>query len=385
MYRYVEQLRREYIAECAEGELYTVAGERRRKKWSYVQACLLKSYWECPDPETGPAFREFVKSYIDSLYDSNGEVPELDYSYYSTDQVRMATLLFPLHRLEAVPKYKKTLDRFHEQLKAYPRTGSGNFWHKVNYPNQVWLDGLYMVQPFRVAYIKAFLEEKDYSDILMQFANVRRFLFAADSRLYRHAYDESRKMFWCDAATGRSPNVWCRAVGWLAMALVDTLELLRGESADSAALISMLGELMEGMLPRRDSGGMWYQVVGREGNEGNYPESSGTLMLAYAMLKGARLGFLPGDYSTLGKASFDGTVSRYLAEEGGKACLGGICVSAGLGRHPDTGVVRDGSYEYYTRGENVGKNNGHGVAALLMAYNEALYLSCATQTSLPKS
>jgi len=264
-----------------------------------------------------------------------------------------------------------------EQRESYPRTSSGALWHKQNYPHQVWLDGLYMGQPFYAEYIKRFAEQKDYSDVLHQFANARRRLFIDEKRLYTHAYDESLSIFWCDRTTGRSPHVWSRAVGWMAMATVDVLELLDGETKEAVPLREQLAELVDGMLAYQHASGMWHQVVDLGERPGNYLETSGTLMLAYAILKAARLGFLPKEYAPYGIKAFEGTIAAYLREEQGEARLGGICRSAGLGRKPETGVIRDGSFEYYVHGEEVVENNGHGVAPLLMAYNEIRRLAPA--------
>jgi len=355
-------------------EQYKDSGTWFSLRWHYIESCILKAYLDSYKSTGEEEHYRFVKSFIDGLYNEQGIIPAIDVGYYSIDQIRMATVLFTLYEKEGDPKYKAVLDLLYNQLSTYPRTRSGSFWHKENYPYQVWLDGLYMGQPFYVQYIKQFAGKKDYSDALRQFANVRRFIYDDDKKLYAHAYDESREMFWCDKTTGRSPHVWGRAAGWLGMALVDVLEQLEGEAADTEPLKGMLRELADDMLAHQHESGMWYQVVDRGGEPDNYLESSGTLMLAYAILKGARLGWLPNAYAAYGLKAFEGTVDTYVREQDGEVRLGGICRSAGLGRNPDTGIVRDGSYLYYTRGEKIVENNGHGVAPLLMAYNEALLL-----------
>lgn len=359
-YRLVEKLKEQYRQE---EKWYSL-------RWHYIESCIMKAYLDSYEQKDKAEDYAFVKQFIDRLYSDDGTIAQIDVNYYSIDQIRMASVLFALYEKESDPKYKRVLDQIYGQLSTYPRTKSGSFWHKQNYPNQVWLDGLYMGQPFYVQYVKQFAETKDYSDTLNQFKNVRQFIFNADNRLYYHAYDESREIFWCDKATGLSPNVWARAVGWLVMALVDVLELLEGEAANTKPLQAMLKEAIDGMLPYQHHTGMWYQVVDKVSDPANYLETSGTLMMAYAVLKGVRLGYLPADYAACGKAAFDGTISQYLREEDGNVLLGGICKSAGLGRNPDTGIVRDGSFAYYVRGEQIVDNNGHGVAPLLMAYNE---------------
>ncbi|MBD1379413.1 glycoside hydrolase family 88/105 protein [Metabacillus arenae] len=360
-YQMVEKLKRQYM---------NGSGNWYLQRWHYIEGCILKSYLDSYSHTGSEEEYSFVKKYIDSLFNEEGMVEGIDSQYYNIDQIRMTSILFPLYKKEQDPKYKRILDLIYKQLETYPRTKSGNFWHKTNYPNQIWLDGLYMGQPFYVQYIKEFEKKKNYSDTLNQFRNVRKFLFDEETQLYRHAYDESRGMFWCDKTTGRSPHVWGRAVGWFAMALVDTLELLESEDVNTDELKCLLKEAVDGMLCYQHSNGMWYQVVDFSDEKGNYLETSGTLMLAYAILKGVRLGYLSDEYKKHGKAAFDGTLEQYIREEDGNILLGGICKSAGLGKHPETGVIRDGSFKYYVSGEQIVQNNGHGVAPLLMAYNE---------------
>ncbi|MFE5317709.1 glycoside hydrolase family 105 protein [Paenibacillus sp. NPDC056579] len=344
-------------------------------RWHYIEGCILKAYMDSYEHFGEEDDYRFVKTFIDGLYNSDGKISDIKPDTYNIDQIRMATLLFPLYERERDPKYKQMLDLLYCQLDTYPRTQSGSFWHKQNYPYQVWLDGLYMGQPFYVNYLKTFAEHKTYSDSLQQFANARRFIYNEQKRLYHHAYDESRQMFWCDKVTGHSPNVWGRAVGWFAMALVDVLELLEGEPADTQPMKRILEELVENMLPYQQPGGMWFQVVDRTEHPDNYLESSGTLMMAYAMMKGVRLGYLPQEYLVYGRRAYEGTISTYLREEEGMVLLGGICRSAGLGKKPENGQMRDGSLEYYIYQEQVVDNNGHGVAPLLMCHNEMNLLS----------
>ncbi|TCT12984.1 unsaturated rhamnogalacturonyl hydrolase [Natranaerovirga pectinivora] len=364
-YELVEKLREQYMVN---EHWYGV-------KWHYVPYCICKSYMDRYEDTKEEKYFDFVKNYVDRLYDETGNIPEIDLNYYSIDQIRMASILFPLYKKTGDEKYKKVMDILYNQLyTTYPRTESGSFWHKENYPNQIWLDGLYMGQPFCVEYTKEFLDKKDYSDMLNQFANMRKFLYDDELKLYYHAYDESREMFWCNKETGLSPHVWDRAVGWVIMALVDILQLLETEDVDTTLLKDLLVELIDGMLLYQHESGMWYQVVDMGDREGNYLESSGTAMMAYGMLKGIRLGYLDAKYKEPAVKAFDGIINTWVKEENGEVILGGICKSAGLGRHPELGIIRDGSFEYYVSGEPIVENNGHGVAPFLMAYNEICLL-----------
>ncbi|OIJ13938.1 glycosyl hydrolase [Anaerobacillus alkalilacustris] len=360
-YEIIEKFKKQYMDGC---------DKWYETKWHYVEGCIMKAYLDSYEQTGNEEDYQFVKDFIDRLVDENGHVKQIDINYYTIDQIRMTAILFTLYKKEKDQKYKKVLDIIFKQLETYPRTNTGNFWHKTNYPNQIWMDGLYMGQPFYVQYIKEFEEKKDYSDTFNQFKQTRNLLFDDATQLYYHAYDESREMFWCNKETGLSPHVWARAAGWFVMALVDIMELLEGENVNTDELKDLLSEAIDGMLRYQHSSGLWYQVVEFSGRKGNYLESSGTAMFAYAILKGVRLGYLADDYSKFGKLAFDGIIDQYITEENGEVLLGGICKSAGLGTHPELGIVRDGSYEYYCHGEPIVTNNGHGVAPFLMAFNE---------------
>ena len=224
-----------------------------------------------------------------------------------------------------------------------PRTHEYSYWHKLIYPNQVWLDGLYMAQPFMALYEKHF-GDKDYTDVVRQIETVRTRMFDEDKRLYYHGYDASKMAFWADKKTGLSRSFWLRAIGWFSVALADIVEILpEGEGRDS--VVSIFQEAMEGVAMYQDHDtGLYWQVVDQPGREGNYLETSGSSMLAYAMLKGARLGVLANEYAAKGQKTFNGIVDKYLSFTDGELNLDGICLVAGLG--PENNRRRDGSFEY---------------------------------------
>ena len=230
----------------------------------------------------------------------------------------------------------------------------------------MWLDGIYMAQPFYALYEKH-LGSGDYRDILSQIETVRRRMFDEEKHLYYHGYDASRSAFWADPKTGCSKNFWLRSIGWFAVALADLLEILpAGEPREK--LSAIFAELMEGVARYADEEtGLYWQVVDQGGRAGNYLETSGSSMLAYAMLKGVRLGALEKEYAAKGQKTFRGIVEKYLSFTDGDLNLGGICLVAGLG--PETNRRRDGSYEYYIS-EPVVANDAKGVAPFLLCYTE---------------
>jgi unsaturated rhamnogalacturonyl hydrolase len=197
-------------------------------------------------------------------------------------------------------------------------------------------------------------------------------MYDADTGLYRHGYDASGAAFWAQE-NGCSRNPWLRSLGWFSAALVDVTENLSPDATQMRAeLKEMAGELADNLLRYIDAdAGMLWQVPNQLGREGNYPETSGSAMVAYFYIKGARLGILDPSFGPRGKAIFQAICDRYLTETEGKLNLGGICLVAGLG--PENNRRRDGTYEYYIS-EPVVENDAKGLAPFLMCYTELLQL-----------
>ena len=137
-------------------------------------------------------------------------------------QLRQAPVPAPRrHRRRALSDGDRQLRR---QLEWQPRTRNGVFWHKLKYPWQVWLDGLYMGAPFYAEYAARFDRPGDFDDVALQFRESYARLRDPATGLLHHGWDESRLQRWSDPETGRSPGFWTRSLGWYAMALVDAYE-----------------------------------------------------------------------------------------------------------------------------------------------------------------
>jgi len=311
----------------------------------------------------------FSDSYIDYRIKEDGTIKGFDKSKYNLDFVNGAKNLITLYKLNNKKKYKKAIGKVFQQILEQPRTKEGNFWHKKEYPNQVWLDGLYMALPFYMEYDVLYNKSRNINDIYNQFFNVHKIMRDSKTGLYYHGYDSSKKMFWADKKTGLSKNFWLRSLGWYSMALLDTLNLASDKNSDNwNKLKNIFIDLTDSILKFQDSTGMWYQVPNYPGKAKNYLETSGTAIFAYSLLKGYRTGILKDiKYQNAGKLAFEGTCDKYLKTDNGKLSLGGICLSAGLG--PDSKPKRDGSYEYYIS-ETVVKDDAKGVGPFILAYNE---------------
>jgi unsaturated rhamnogalacturonyl hydrolase len=229
-----------------------------------------------------------------------------------------------------------------------------------------------MAMPFLALYEKHY-DRGDYSDILKQLRIIHGRMRDPKTGLYYHGYDCSREAFWADPETGLSRNFWLRAMGWYALALADLAEIIPKGMEEREELAGTLRELMESIARYADpETGMYRQVVDQAGREGNYPETSGSAMIACAMLKGARLGLLEERFREQGKKTFEGITRNHLAVRDGMIELDNICLVAGLG--PDSNRRRDGSYEYYIS-EPVVSNDAKGAAPFVLCYTEIRRIS----------
>lgn len=338
--------------------------------WNYIDGCMMIALLNLHKITGEKRYYDFAESFLDYYVFEDGTIRGFREEEYNLDSICEGRVLFDVYALSGKEKYRKAMDVLYGQLLRQPRTAEGSFWHKAIYPNQVWLDGLYMAQVFYTRYTTEFEGGKNYPDILNQFRTVRKRMYDPKNGLYRHGYDASGSIFWA-GEDGRSQNPWLRSLGWFCAALVDVLDYLAPGSGEiREELTSIARELAGALLPFVDGEtGMLWQVPDQIGREGNYPETSGSAMVAYFFLKGARLGILEPSCAETGESIFQSICKRYLTETGGRLNLGGICLVAGLG--PENNPRRDGSYEYYIS-EPVVENDAKGLAPFLMCYTELL-------------
>ncbi|MDE6663348.1 MAG: glycoside hydrolase family 88 protein [Lachnospiraceae bacterium] len=343
----------------------------KKSKWNYIDGCMIKAILEMYSITKDKKYFDFADAFIDYKVYEDGTIDGYDVAELNIDNINAGKTLFELYDLTGKEKYRKAIDLIYSQIEQMPRTKEGNFWHKNIYPNQVWLDGLYMCQPFYMEYETRFNNKKNYDDIFNQFEQVVKNMRDPKTGLYYHAYDSSREMFWCDKVTGLSQNFWLRALGWYSMALLDTLDNIDSSCGESYEnMKKAFVDLMDAMVKYQDESGMWYQVVNLGGMEKNYLETSGSSIMAYALLKGVRHGLLPEKYREYGKKAFKGICDKYLStDEEGNLHLGGICLVAGLGGKG----MRSGTFDYYMS-EPVVNDDAKGVGPFLLAYTEMLRL-----------
>lgn len=367
--RYVERI----LAESAPDKpLWNIEKIHQGKinGWNYIDGCMMIALLNLYRITGERRYYDFAENFLSYYVFEDGSIRGFREEDYNLDNICEGRVLFDVYAMSGKEKYRKAMETLRGQLLRQPRTYEGSFWHKAIYPNQVWLDGLYMAQVFYARYTGEFENGEHYSDILNQFRVVRQRMRDEATGLYRHGYDASKQAFWADE-TGRSQNPWLRSLGWFSAALIDvTAELGDKAPQMKAEMTEIAQDLAKSLLPYIDKeSGMLWQVPTRIGEKGNYPETSGSAMVAYFYLKGARLGMLPEDYAPIGEGIFRSICNRYLTETDGNLNLGGICLVAGLG--PENNRRRDGSYEYYIS-EPIVENDAKGLAPFLMCYTELL-------------
>lgn len=338
--------------------------------WNYIDGCMMIALLTLHRMTGENRYYDFAENFLDYYVFEDGSIRGFEEKDYNLDNICEGRVLFDVYKRSGKEKYRKAIENLYGQLKRQPRTTEGNFWHKAIYPNQVWLDGLYMAQVFYARYTTEMENCRGYEDILQQYRVVRQHMYDPETGLYRHGYDASGKAFWAQE-NGCSKNPWLRSLGWFSASLIDvTSEIAPGHDDFRNEMCALARELAENLLPYIDpETHMLYQVPNQTGREGNYPETSGSAMIAYFYLKGARLGMLDASYAAVGAEIFASICRRYLTETDGKLNLGGICLVAGLG--PENNRRRNGSYEYYIS-EPVVENDAKGLAPFLMCYTELL-------------
>ena len=339
--------------------------DAKAPKWDYGHALVLHSFGELYKKNPDPRYTAYIKNYVDILIQNDGTIKTYDLEKYNIDLVLPGRLLFNIYQTTKDSRYLMAMQKLKKQLEAQPRTTTGGFWHKKIYPNQMWLDGLYMGEPFYAQYTVTFENGKNLDDVAKQFEEIQLHTTDPKTGLLYHGWDEKRLMPWSNKATGVSPNFWSRSIGWYMMALVDTLDYFPKDHPKQKELVRYLNNVAASLAKYQDQSGLWYQVTDKGGKEGNYLESSGTSMFAYAYAKGVNKGYLPSIYKIVANNAFDGLTKQLIkVDADGTITLTQACAVAGLGGTP----YRDGSYEYYInerKKDNDPKTTGPFILAAL--------------------
>lgn len=307
-------------------------------------------------------YLDYVIHWADTIIDKNGEIYLYEEKTYNLDYLNPGKILFDVYRQTGNEKYKLAMDKLAGQMKNHPRTHEGAFWHKLIYQHQVWLDGIYMADPFLAQYAATFNKPELTNDVTNQFLVCASHTYDKKTGLYYHAWDESRNQRWANKETGQSPNFWGRSMGWWFMALVDVLDYIPTNHPERAKLISIIEGLAKTLPNYQDKTGLWYQVVDQGNRKGNYLEASVSSMFMYAYAKAVNKGYIDQSYRKIAEKAYDGLMKNLIVKNNdGTLSLTKCCAVAGLGGTP----YRDGSFEYYVN-ERIRDNDAKATGPFIM-------------------
>lgn len=337
--------------------------------WSYTHGLVLLGMEQLFSQTGNAEFAEYIQAYADHFIDADGNIDTLATTEFNIDSIKAGDILFSLYERTGDSRFKRAMDSLRKQLEWQPRTHTNGFWHKLKYPWQIWLDGLYMGQPFYARYEKSFGDDPAaFDDIVSQFVVIEQKTRDANTGLLYHGWDESALQPWADPETGLSPGFWSRAMGWYAMAIVDTIEHLPDGHEGHTKLSAILTRLISALIPFQHESGLWYQVPDQGAREGNWLEASGSSMFTYAIAKGVRLGALDMEFMDVARKGYAGLLEQIISiDSDGLVHVNDVCRSAGLGGTP----YRDGTYEYYVTTDRV-VDDAHGIGSFLLAASEMM-------------
>ncbi|KAB8137591.1 glycoside hydrolase 105 family protein [Gracilibacillus oryzae] len=321
-------------------------------RWHYHQGvflCGMHDVWQ----RTGEQkYFDYFKEYVDKLIDEEGN---FYFARSELDAIQPGLLLLPLYKQTYDQRYKTAAAKLRNLLNTLNKTKEGGFWHKDKYPYQMWLDGLYMAGPFTIQYGQMF-DEPELTDLVMEQERLMRKNTKKENGLYYHGYDESKQTPWA-TEKGHAPEVWGRALGWYSMVTANFIEMLPEEHEKRDELKQVVHELIDALIKYQDEAtGLWYQVVDKAEDEGNYLESSCSCLFAYAIAKAVNKGYIDKSYWSYAEKAFQGLVENKVEiDEKGNFHLHDICIGTSIG-----------TYDYYVNRET-STNDLHGVGAFILA------------------
>ena len=333
--------------------------------WGYAKSLYLYGEYLVYKRTHEPRYLQYIKDWIDSHLDANGVVTNTNaqgvtsqIKYDNLDSMLPGNLLLLLYHETRDAKYKLAADRIRQRFDTYPRTKDGGFWHATSKSRewQLWGDGVFMSMPFLVRYGNLFGDSKYTNDeATRQLIIYASHLNDPKTRLMFHAYDESGQSTWADKETKHSPEIWCRAMGWFGMTLIEVLELLPQNHPSRPRLISQLQQLVDAWARYQDpKTGLWYQVVDKGQDPQNWLETSSSSMYTYVTAMAVDRGYVPKHIQAVAKKGYAGVLSKISLEADGMTNLIDICEGTN---------VADLAYYY---GRKRSTNDFHGLGAFLI-------------------
>ena len=183
-------------------------------RWHYEPGVALLAIQRVWEQTNDSRYFEYIQRNMDEFIDESGNIRTYTLEEYNLDQINQGKVLFLLYQETGDVRYKNAAFILRKQLESQPRNAKDGYWHKKIYPDQMWLDGLYMASPFLAQYARVFGEADLFDDIAHQVQLMDRHARDDQTGLLYHAWDAERRQKWADPQTGCSPHFWARAIGW---------------------------------------------------------------------------------------------------------------------------------------------------------------------------
>ena len=340
-----------------------------RKKWFYAHALFMCGLQRLYELTSDVKYLEYTKEWADSKIDENGEfyfknecIEGTDYPCFcpQLDSVQPGLPLFKLYEIYEEGKYRKAIENLYQFLLTAPTTSDGgyyHYWYMNKFPSQMWLDGLYMAEPFTMEYYLLNREEKCLDMIWKQIRLMTEHNLDENTGLLYHGWDESKNAKWADKETGRSKEFWGRSIGWYCVTLADILEEFPKDRGEYQKMLQMFLNIIDSVIHYQDKSGLWFQVIDKASEKDNWTESSCTCLFLYSLSKGLRLGLLSKKYEQFADSAYNGVLS-VVKKDGNKYLMENI----------STGV-NVGDYDYYV-GARKSNSDLHGIGSLILALTE---------------
>lgn len=325
-------------------------------RWHYHQGVFLKGMllvWERTGDER---YFEYVKAYVDNLVDKKGR---FYYQDTELDSIQAGLLLFDLYKMTGDERYKIAADELISFLIGWRKNPEGGYWHKERYPNQMWLDGLYMAGPFAVQYGATFKRPELFDLVIEQAELMLKYAKDENTSLLYHAWDSSKRAVWADPVTGKSPEFWSRSLGWMVIALNEILDYLPGDHPKRQLLIDSQHDLLHAIIKQQDpQTGLWFQVTDKGFDPSNWQETSASCLFVAGIAKAVRLGYVEADCLPAAQRGWAGIMELVMRDEKGRVNIPEICIGTGVGDY----------VHYLNRPRS--ENDLHGVGAYVFACME---------------
>ncbi|WP_078431095.1 glycoside hydrolase family 88/105 protein [Metabacillus halosaccharovorans] len=323
------------------------------ERFHYHQGVFLSGMEEYWRQTNKSKYYDYIKRWVDSHILADGSI--MKFNSNELDDIQPGVLLFTLYEQTGDERYKKALFNLVPLLKSWKTNPSGGFWHKEHYPNQMWLDGLYMAGPIAVQFGKTF-DQSDYFDMMTyQAILMEKHTKDPDTGLLYHGWDETKEANWADPITGLAPEFWGRAIGWYPVALLEMFDHLPKDHKDKQKLTSILQDLLIALTKYQDpETGLWYQVIDKGNLSDNWLENSCTSLFVQAIAKAVRMGYLDAKYMKYAWKGYNGVIDTLKYDEKGNLLIGNICIGTGIG-----------DYAHYIA-RPTSENDLHGAGAFIL-------------------